>query len=73
MSFEQIRLRFGRSFRRGDRIVCEGRLGTITGTTFPHVRVRFDGRQISVPCDPCELAPGEAASAQPTTSGPHRT
>lgn len=72
MSFEQIRLRFGRSFRRGDRVLCEGRLGTITGTTFPHVRVRFDGRQISVPCDPCELALGGAVNAAPITLEPQR-
>ncbi|MET3373577.1 hypothetical protein ABIC89_002639 [Variovorax boronicumulans] len=55
MSFEQIKTQFGRSFQRGDRAVCEGRLGTITGITYPHLRVRFDGQQISVPCDPREL------------------
>ncbi|PIF78484.1 hypothetical protein CLU95_5673 [Variovorax sp. 54] len=70
MSFEKIRLRFGRSFRRGDRVVCEGRPGIITGTTYPHVRVRFDGRQISVPCDPYELHVDAAPIATLSTLGP---
>ncbi|BEP55380.1 hypothetical protein GmRootV118_26240 [Variovorax sp. V118] len=70
MSFEKIKLRFGRSFRRGDRVVCEGRLGTITGATYPHVRVRFDGRQIAVPCDPCELHVGTAPIATLPVLGP---
>lgn len=70
MSFEKIRLRFGRSFRRGDRVVSEGRPGTITGATYPHVRVRFDGRQISVPCDPCELHVGAAPIATLSALGP---
>ncbi|WPG40316.1 hypothetical protein [Variovorax sp. EBFNA2] len=73
MSFEKIRLRFGRSFRRGDRVICEGRPGTITGTTYPHVRVRFDGRQISVPCDPCELHAGAAPIAALLAPGPQHT
>ncbi|KQX87953.1 hypothetical protein [Variovorax sp. Root473] len=73
MSFEQIRLRFGRSFHRGDRVVCEGRLGTITGTTYPHVRVRFDGRQISVPCDPCEVHVGAAPKIAPSAPEPQNS
>ena len=70
MSFEKIRLRFGRTFHRGERVVCEGRPGTITGATYPHVRVRFDGRLIAVPCDPCELHVGAAPIATLSTLGP---
>lgn len=73
MSFEKIRLRFGQSFHRGDRVMCEGRLGTITGTTYPHVRVRFDGRQISVPCDPCAVHAGAASNVAPPAREPHRS
>jgi len=54
-SFQQIRTQFGRTFHRGDRVASEGRLGSITGATYSHIRVRFDGQQISVPCDPLEL------------------
>jgi len=54
-SFQQIKAQFGRTFHRGDRVTCAGRPGTIVGVRFPHVRVRFDGQQISVPCDPLEL------------------
>lgn len=54
-SFQQIKALFGKTFHRGDRVVCAGQLGTIVGATCPHVRVRFDGSQIAVPCDPREL------------------
>lgn len=55
MSFKEINDRFGLQFQRGSRVFCDGRLGTITGATHSHIRVRFDGRQNGAPCDPLEV------------------
>lgn len=55
MSFKEIHDRFGLQFQRGSRVFCDGRLGTITGATHSHIRVRFDGRQNGAPCDPLEV------------------
>ena len=54
-SFQQIKAQLGRTFHRGDRVTCAGRPGTIARGTYPHVRVKFDGRAIAVPCNPLEL------------------
>ncbi|MGJ7608811.1 hypothetical protein ACSFA7_31055 [Variovorax sp. LT1R20] len=55
MSFKDIRDRFGASFQRGDRVICEGRFGTVASANYSHIRVRFDGKSISAPCDPRDL------------------
>ena len=41
MSFKEINDRFGLQFQRGSRVFCDGRLGTITGATHSHIRVRW--------------------------------
>lgn len=65
MSFKDIRDRFGASFQRGDRVICEGRFGTVASANHSHIRVRFDGRSISAPCDPMDLQlVGSASSPQ---------
>ncbi|WP_369631513.1 MULTISPECIES: hypothetical protein [unclassified Variovorax] len=68
-SFQQIKAQFGRTFHRGDRVTCGGRPGTIVGVRYPHIRVRFDGQRISVPCDPLEL---EVAKPNPSTLPAHQ-
>ncbi|MDQ0040742.1 hypothetical protein [Variovorax boronicumulans] len=55
MSFKDIRDRFGASFQRGDRVICEGRFGTVASANYSHIRVRFDGKSISAPCEPRDL------------------
>jgi len=69
MSFKDIRDRFGASFQRGDRVICEGRFGTVASANYSHIRVRFDGRSISAPCDPRDLhlvgASGSSSSSPP--------
>lgn len=62
MSFKDISERFGVQFQRGSRVYCEGRLGTITGATHSHIRVRFDGRQTGAPCDPLDIRLVESVS-----------
>lgn len=57
MSLRDIRERYGVSFERGNRVMCGGRFGTVAGATDSHIRVKFDGRQISSPCDPLEVQP----------------
>jgi hypothetical protein len=42
MSFKDIKDQFGRS-------------GTVASANYSHIRVRFDGRSISAPCDPRDL------------------
>jgi len=69
MSFKDISERFGVQFQRGSRVYCEGRLGTITGATHSHIRVRFDGRQTGAPCDPLEV---RLLDSLPGAQGPLR-
>lgn len=57
MSLRDIRERYGVSFERGARVICGGRLGTVAGASNSHIRIKFDGRQISSPCDPLEVQP----------------
>ena len=57
MSLRDIRERYGVSFERGSRVICGGRLGTVAGASNSHIRIKFDGRQISSPCDPLEVQP----------------
>lgn len=47
----------GLHLERGSRVRCGSRLGTVTGTAGLLIRVRFDGNQISSPCDPLEIQP----------------
>ncbi|MDP9991623.1 hypothetical protein J2W28_002800 [Variovorax boronicumulans] len=67
MSFKDIRDRFGASFQRGDRVICEGRFGTVASANYSHIRVRFDGRSISAPCEPRDLQLVDPAMSSPPT------
>lgn len=69
MSLRDIRERYGVSFERGNRVMCGGRFGTVAGATDSHVRVKFDGRQISSPCDPLEVQPCDPPRATQWTPG----
>ena len=66
MSLRDIRERYGVSFERGTRVICGGRLGTVAGASNSHIRVKFDGRQISSPCDPMEVQPCHEGATGPT-------
>ncbi|MGF6347542.1 hypothetical protein [Variovorax sp. W2I14] len=68
MSFKDIRDRFGASFQRGDRVICEGRFGTVASANHSHIRVRFDGRSISAPCDPMDLQLVGSTTSAPSSS-----
>jgi len=71
MSFKDIKNRFGASFQRGDRVFCEGRFGTVASANHKHVRVRFDGKWISAPCEPRDLqlvGPAVFPSTTPATA-----
>lgn len=57
MSLKDIRERYGVDFVRGSRVFCEGRIGTVSGASELHIRVKFDGRHISSPCDPLLVHP----------------
>ena len=63
MSLRDIRERYGVSFERGSRVICGGRLGTVAGASNSHIRIKFDGRQISSPCDPLEVQPCNEGTA----------
>ncbi|WPG35008.1 hypothetical protein [Variovorax sp. EBFNA2] len=63
MSLRDIRERYGVSFERGSRVICGGRLGTVAGASNSHIRIKFDGRQISSPCDPLEVQPCSESTA----------
>jgi len=67
MSFKDIRDRFGASFQRGDRVICEGRFGTVASANYSHIRVRFDGKSISAPCEPRDLQLVDSEMSSPPT------
>lgn len=64
MKFEGIRHKSGTKFQKGSRVECEGKLGTVTGMRGPLVRVRFDGKNLSSPCDPADVRLLDADSQQ---------
>ncbi|PIF73070.1 hypothetical protein CLU95_0154 [Variovorax sp. 54] len=66
MSLRDIHERYGVSFERGTRVICGGRLGTVAGASNSHIRIKFDGRQISSPCDPLEVQPCHDGATGPT-------
>ena len=68
MSFKDIRDRFGASFQRGDRVICEGRFGTVASANYSHIRVRFDGKSISAPSDPRDLHLVGSDSSPPSST-----
>lgn len=55
MKIEGILHKNGTKFQRGSRVQSEGKLGTVTGMRGPLVRVRFDGKSLSSPCDPADV------------------
>lgn len=67
MGLKDIRERYGVSFERGSRVICGGRLGTVAGASNSHIRIKFDGRQISSPCDPLEVQPCNEGTANLAT------
>lgn len=67
MSLEWIRKYYGVPARRGGRVEYTGgggnELGTIFGTSGPHLRIRLDGKKHSTPFHPTwELRYLEAAA-----------
>ena len=72
MSIKEICELHGLDLERGSRVLCDGRLGTVAGASGPFLRVRFDGNQISSPCDPLEVQPldqGATRAARPFNQG----
>lgn len=58
MTFEKLRKLYGFNFTRGSRVQIGNRKGTVTGTVSGlHIRVKFDDKQLSSPCNPFELQP----------------
>lgn len=53
--FDYIRNYYGVPAKRGARVEYQGKLGTVTGTSGPHVTVKLDGSKLSFPYHPTDL------------------
>lgn len=47
MSMQYIRDYYGVPAKRHSRVVVDGKPGVITGSSGPHLKVRFDGEKVS--------------------------
>lgn len=50
--FDYIAETYGVCYRRGQRVIVNGKPGKITSTRGPHINVLFDGGKLPVPCHP---------------------
>ncbi|WP_432730661.1 hypothetical protein [Variovorax sp. W6] len=62
MTIKEICRQHGLDLERGSRVLCDGRFGTVSGASGPFLRVKFDGNQISSPCDPLDVRPLDQAA-----------
>jgi hypothetical protein len=74
MSIDQIRKQYGVPAKRGGRVEYTGgkssNLGTITGTSGPHLLILLDGSKHSMPFHPTWEVRYLDASAQPPADHP---
>jgi len=74
MTIKEICRQHGLDLERGSRVLCDGRFGTVAGASGRFLRVKFDGNQISSPCDPLDVQPIDqttvSASRNSTDRGP---
>lgn len=68
MSLPYIRERYGVPVKRGQRVTHGKDTGTVTSGRGAHVRVRFDGRNFSVPCHPLSLDYGDGVDPEARTA-----
>ncbi|MET3390524.1 MULTISPECIES: hypothetical protein [unclassified Variovorax] len=71
MTIKEICRLHGLDLERGSRVLCDGRLGTVAGANGRFLRVKFDGNQISSPCDPLDVQPVEPTTIS-SPIGPDR-
>lgn len=58
-SFDHVKDKYGVPVKRGQRVIHDGEVGTVTCGDGPYVRVRFDRHRRAVPCHPLSLDYGD--------------
>lgn len=71
--FAYIRSYYGVPAKRGARVEYQGKPGTVTGTSGPHVMVKLDGGKHALPYHPTDLRWADAAPDGGVLEGTNRT